>query len=192
MADSQKGRHHGFLPASALLLALGLSSPALALEQEQQAVTERLNASTEIIPYDPGSQRTLDTLTRRADMYELKSELGALCATGLRLAQKTIDATTPLLDDGEVNEWQRQITLLVYRSFSEEQQNEWRSAGKDILGDIEAQIESIRETGNEQQKVEFTNRSLALLMNAQVDALEKVANDLGTKIKMLKATRCLD
>lgn len=155
-------------------------------------VKEEGNAVTAFNPNDSKSNQTLITLNERAKLFEIKAHFGALCAKGLQLAQLALASPTVLPTDEEMNEWDREVNLLVYTWFTEEQKAEWASAGKEVLDYLNIQGERLRGMPNNNEKVALGNRLFALLMNAEVEALEKLSNDLGTQITAIKAPRSSD
>ena len=155
-------------------------------------VKEEGNAVTAFNPNDPTNIQTLTTLNERAKLFEIKAQFGALCAKGLQLAQLALASPTVLPTDEEMNEWDREVNLLVYTWFTEEQKAEWFSSGKEVLDYLNIQGERLRGMPNNNEKVALGNRLFALLMNAEVEALEKLSNDLGTRITLIKAPRSSD
>ena len=143
-------------------------------------------------PYDPASHQMLAALKERARLFELKSKLGHLCAKGLQLAEQVLSAPTPIPEDEELVEWEREMRLLVHTWLTEEQQAEWRSAGKEIVAYVDAHAERLSKTPNDQTKLELGNRLFALLITAQVESLEKFSNDLGVRMNAIRAARTLD
>ena len=143
-------------------------------------------------PYDPASHQMLAALKERARLFELKSKLGHLCAKGLQLAEQVLSAPTPIPEDEELVEWEREMRLLVHTWLTEEQQAEWRSAGKEIVAYVDAHAERLSKTPNDQTKLELGNRLFALLITAQVESLEKFSNDLGARMHAIRAARTLD
>lgn len=162
-----------------------------ATQNLQDSVNAKGRGKTTFNPDDPASTETLATLKQRAGLFEIKAQLDTLCAKGLQLAQQVLAAPTPFLLDQRATEWEREMYPLVYGSFTQAQRAEWFLAGKEILDYVNTQDERLSGL-NDQERAEFINRLFALMMSVQVDALEKLSNDLGTRIKAITVPRRSD
>ncbi len=162
----------------------------------QDAVEEKATAMVDFNPFDPASQRTLAMLEQRAELFEVQAKLATQCAKGLRLAQEAVNLTSSLPDE-ETAQWIRETYFLVSAWFTKEQRDEWYFAGKEVVEYAETYAEnseSLRSRfhAKEVEKVAMYNRGIALIMNAQVAALEKLSNDLVTRMNSIKETRSSD
>lgn len=179
----------------AMLLVFGFSSPGFAYEETHSPIEappgaipdpqypgdRKASAITALTRYDPTSQQTLSTLPERARLFEMRVKLETQCAKGLRLAQKSINLTSEM-DYVEGQQWVMETYVLVMPWVSKEQLDEWYFSGKEVGELLKRYIEDnqSRPEGapmNEEERAAY-NGFFALLMNAQVAALEKVSNTL--------------
>ena len=158
----------------------------------QDATTDKDHAITGFNPNDPANSQLLTTLIDRAKLLEIKAQSETLCANGLRLAQQVLVAPTLLGPEEELTEWERKMNFLVYTWFTEERRAEWYSAGKAINDYIDRHAERLSQMPNNQEKVELANRLFALLMNTQINVMEKMSHDLEAQINRIKEVRSSD
>ncbi|MGB4068910.1 MAG: hypothetical protein WBK08_12850 [Nitrospira sp.] len=168
-----------------MILAFSLSSAGIASAQEHSPV----NA---VLP----SPQTLATLTTRAEFFEAKAQLATQCAKGLRLVQSVMNLAAPnddedegKYDDEDEARWFRETYLLLRMWFTKEQQDEWYFAGKEFAGDSATFLEGVRTKAEAMDKYK---RVFALIMNAQVAALEKLSDDLDARMIRIQETRSAD
>lgn len=179
----------------AILLVFGFSLPGFAYEEAHSPIEappgaapdpqypgeRKASAITALTKYDPTSQQTLSTLPERARLFEMKAKLETQCAKGLRLAQKSVNLTSEM-DYFEGGRWIMETYMLVMPWVSKEELDEWYFSGKEVDELVKRYVEDnqSRPEGapmNEEELAVY-NGFFALLMNAQVAALEKVSNTL--------------
>jgi len=173
----------------ALTLALGFSSVGFASGQESSSTnTDESSAMTALDQYSQTSHQIFATLTGRAKLFEVKAQLATQCAKGLRLIENVATLIAPN-DDDEEAQWAHETFFLVRMWFSEEQRNEWYFAGKEVADYIKSRID---EAHSKEEALEIYKKGFALIMNAQVAALEKMSHDLDARMNRITDSRSPD
>lgn len=160
-----------------MTLAFGLTSVGIAFAQEHSPVQANL-----------ASPQILATLTKRAELFEAKAKLVTQCAKALRLIQKVMNLTEPN-EDNEEEQWTRETFLLVRMWFTQEQQDEWYFAGKEFAVSM---VTDMDQAHTKEEAMATYKRGFALIMNAQIAALEKMSDDLDARRNRIKELRSSD
>lgn len=171
-----------------MILLLGLFSVASASGQERSPTNlDQDSVMTALDQSDQTSDHIFATLKGRIRLFEVKAQLATQCAKGLRLIENVMKLTEPNEDDEEA-EWARETFFLVHTWF-EEQEKEWYFAGKEFAVSMGPQIEQAH---SKEEAMETYKRGFALIMNAQIAALEKMSHDLDARIHRLQEPRSAD
>ena len=173
----------------ALTLALGFSSVGIASAQESSPMNiNQDSAMTALDQYNQASHQIFATLTERAKLFEAKARLATQCAKGLRLIENVETLTAPNDDDDEA-QWRHETFFLVRMWFTKEQQDEWYFAGNEVGDYLKSHID---EAHSKEEALEIYKRAFALIMNAQVAALEKMSHDLDARMNRITDSRSPD
>ncbi len=176
------------LARCAMILLLGLFSVGTASGQEHSPTNlDQDSAMTALDQYDQTSDHIFATVTGRTRLFEVKAQLATQCAKGLRLIENVMKLTEPNEDDEEAD-WAHETFFLVHTWF-EEQEKEWQFAGKEFAASMIPQIEQAH---SKEEAMETYKRAFALIMNAQIAALEKMSHDLDARIHRLQEPRSAD
>lgn len=171
----------------AVLVVLGFASVGIACGQEHSPVnTDKESAITALDRYEPTSQHTLATLTRRAELFEAKAQLATQCAKGLRLVEKTVNASSPEEDTKEDAQWVHDTSFLLRMWFTKEQQDEWYFTGKEYAAYATTYADEVH---TKAEAWETYRKVFGLIMNAQVAVLEKLSDDLDARMNRMKELR---
>lgn len=172
----------------ALTLALGFPSVGIASAQESSPTnTDESSAMTALDQYDQTSHHIFATLTGRTRLFEVKAQLATQCAKGLRLIENVATLIAPN-DDDEEAQWAHETFFLIHTWF-EEQEKEWQFAGKEVADYIKSRID---EAHSKEEALEIYKKGFALIMNAQVAALEKMSHDLDARMNRITDSRSPD
>jgi hypothetical protein len=173
----------------ALTLALGFSSVGIASAQESSPMNiNQDSAMTVLDRYNQMSHQIFATLTERAKLFEAKARLATQCAKGLRLIENVATLTAPN-DDDEEAQWRHETFFLVRMWFTKEQQDEWYFAGNEVGDYLKSHID---EAHSKEEALRIYKRAFALIMNAQVAALEKMSHDLDARMNRITDSRSPD
>lgn len=173
----------------ALTLALGFPSVGIASAQESSPMNiNQDSAMTALDQYNQASHQIFATLTERAKLFDAKARLATQCAKGLRLIENVATLTAPN-DDDEEAEWRHETFFLVRMWFTKEQQDEWYFAGNEVGDYLKSHID---EAHSKEEALEIYKRAFALIMNAQVAALEKMSHDLDARMNRITDSRSPD
>lgn len=146
------------------------------------------SAMTVLDQYNQMSHQIFATLTERAKLFEAKARLATQCAKGLRLIENVATLTAPN-DDDEEAQWRHETFFLVRMWFTKEQQDEWYFAGNEVGDYLKSHID---EAHSKEEALEIYKRAFALIMNAQVAALEKMSHDLDARMNRITDSRSPD
>jgi len=92
-------------------------------------------------------------------------------------------------DDDEEAQWRHETFFLVRMWFTKEQQDEWYFAGNEMGDYLKPHID---EAHSKEEALEIYKRAFALIMNAQVAALEKMSHDLDARMNRITDSRSPD
>jgi hypothetical protein len=172
-----------------LTLVLGFPSVGIASAQESSPMNiNQDSAMTVLDQYNQMSHQIFATLTERAKLFEAKARLATQCAKGLRLIENVATLTAPNEDDEEA-QWRHETFFLVRMWFTKEQQDEWYFAGNEMGDYLKPHID---EAHSKEEALEIYKRAFALIMNAQLAALEKMSHDLDARMNRITDSRSPD